>query len=158
MTDRTISTKPNLKKRIYAGLIDYSAIFGLMFILFYFFGEPNDEGGYSLHGLPAFGLMLFWFLWTIGAEQFYGVTLGNYLQKLRVISIRGNQTDLTFGQSFKRHLVDMIDFWPFGVFGILFIKNTKYNQRLGDLWAKTIVLDTTDLSQGLNIDTIESTN
>lgn len=149
MTDKFIATKPNLKKRIYAGLIDYSVVFGIMFILFYFFGEGNDEGGYSLRGLPALGLMLFWFLWIIGVEQFFGATLGNYLQNLKVISINDDQTDLTFGQSLKRHLIDMVDFWPFGILGVLFIKNTKYNQRLGDLWAKTIVLDTTDITQGV---------
>ena len=43
----------------------------------------------------------------------------------------------------------MFDFWPFGILGILFIKNTKYNQRLGDLLAKTIVIDTTDKTQGI---------
>ena len=43
-------------------------------------------------------------------------------------------------QSFKRHLLDPIDMSMFGLIAIIIIKNTNYNQRLGDLWAKTIVV------------------
>ncbi|MEO8146953.1 MAG: RDD family protein [Bacteroidia bacterium] len=148
MTDQIIITKPNLGKRITAGFIDYGIIFLLFFVLIYFFGVHTEDKGYTLTGLPAIGLMLFWFLYTIGAEQLFGATLGNYLENLEVISILDNQPSLTFGQSFKRHLLDLIDIWLFGVLAILFIKNTKYNQRLGDIWARTIVVDTMDQSQG----------
>lgn len=145
----TIQTKANLLKRIFAGLIDYLIIFGFTFLMLHFFGVPNDEGGYSLKGLPALSTMLFWFGWTIGAEQYFGRTFGNYTQNLSVLSIKDENTKLTFGQSFKRHFIDMIDLWPLGILGILLIKNTKYNQRLGDLWAKTIVIDTTDITQNV---------
>ena len=76
-----------------------------------------------------------------------GNTLGNYLQKLKVVSIQESKKDINFGQALKRHLVDMLDVWFF--LGIILFKNTKYNQRLGDLWAKTIVIDKTDPKQGI---------
>lgn len=84
----------------------------------------------------------------IGFELKFGGTLGNLVFDLQVVSIRDNSTSsLTVGQSFKRHLVDLLDIWFFGLLGILLIKNTKYNQRLGDLWAKTIVIDSADSQQ-----------
>lgn len=148
MEQGKIATKPNLIKRMLAGIIDYSLMFGMLYIMFAYFGEPNSEGGSSLHGFPALITLLIWCGYMIGFELKFGGTLGNLLFDLQVISIRdNNSTSLTFKQSFKRHLVDMIDLWFFGLIGILLIKNTKYNQRLGDLWAKTIVIDLKDSQQ-----------
>ena len=147
--DYNLITKPNLRKRFYAGLVDYGIIFTFTGIMMYLFGEPNDDGGYSLHGLPALATTVFWFIMTIGIEQFNGATLGNKLQDLRPAPKADTRKNLTFGQSIKRHLLDIFDLWPFGIPGIILIKHTKYNQRLGDLWAKTVVLDTNDLEQGL---------
>ncbi len=60
-------------------------------------------------------------------------------------SFKGSNLKPTFGQSFKRHLLDPIDMFFFGLIGILTIKNSVKNQRLGDMWAKTIVMKTSDL-------------
>ena len=114
----------------------------------YFYGEPDEEGGVSLNGWPAFSTMLFWFIMTVGLEQLNGATIGNRLQNLRPVPKAGPWAKLTFGQSFKRHILDPFDLWPFGILGIILIKNTVNNQRLGDLWAKTIVLDENDPEQG----------
>jgi len=142
-----IATKPNLRKRIFAGLIDYTLMFGMSFVLFLYFGEKTSNG-YRLTGFPALTNLLIWCFYMIGFELKFGGTLGNLMFDLKVISIRDNNTtSLTFGQSFKRHLVDLLDLWFFGIIGILLIKNTKYNQRLGDLWAKTIVIDSKDSHQ-----------
>ncbi|MCZ4409464.1 RDD family protein [Cryomorphaceae bacterium 1068] len=146
--DYNLLTKPNLGKRFVAGLIDYGLIVLYFILMIYLFGEPNDDGGHSVNGWPAFSILVVWFLLTVGLEQFTGSTLGNKSQRLIVKPKMGLHKNLTFGQSFKRHLLDMIDLWPFGLIGILTIKNTEHNQRLGDLWAKTIVLDVTDPEQG----------
>lgn len=145
MIDTQISTKPNLSKRFSAFIIDYGIIMTFFFILIHFYGVQNEDGSYSLNGFPALVDILFWCFYTVGVEQLWGATLGNRLLKLKVISIRGNQTELTIGQSFKRHLVDLMDSMWF--IGIILLKNTQYNQRLGDIWAKTIVIDTTDATQ-----------
>lgn len=144
-----IKTKANLGKRISAALIDYGIMFFFTGIMFYFHGKPV-EGGYTLTGYPFLVVVLFWTITTIGLEQILGATIGNYMSDLKPVSIK-NYTNrrLTIGQSVKRHLLDVIDLWPFGILGILLIKNTKHNQRLGDIWAKTIVIDTTDQEQGI---------
>ena len=135
------------RKRIFAGLIDYTLLCGVTVVMFVYFGK-KIENGYELTGFPALLNALIWFGYLIGFELKFGGTLGNLLFDLKVISIKDNSTtSLTFGQSFKRHFVDMLDLWLFGLLGILLIKNTTYNQRLGDLWAKTIVIDTKDAEQ-----------
>lgn len=147
MEKEQIVTKPNLLKRIAAGLIDYSLMFGMSAVMFLYFGEETSNG-YTLKGFPALTITIIWCLYMIGFEQKFGGTLGNLMFDLKVLSIKDNSTtSLTFGQSFKRHLLDMFDLWFFGLFGILLIKNTKYNQRLGDIWAKTIVIDSKDSEQ-----------
>ena len=117
--------------------------------MFYFYGKPI-ENGYALSGYPFLIVILFWAIMTIGIEQIFGVTLGNYLSDLKAIStINYDKNRISLGQSVKRHLIAIIDIWLFGLIGILLIKHTKLNQRLGDVWAKTVVIDTTDKNQGI---------
>lgn len=147
MTSEQIATKPNLKKRMLAGLIDYSLMFGVALVMFLYFGEKT-ENGYELHDFPALFNFLIWFGYMVGFEVKFGGTLGNQLFDLQVVSIKDSKTtSLTLGQSFVRHLFDIFDLWFFGLLGIVLIKNTKYNQRLGDLCANTIVVDTKDNEQ-----------
>jgi len=149
-------TKPNIGDRILAGIVDYIIIYGFTFFLIFTFGEPNDEGGYSLNGLPGLIPILFWGIMTVGLEQWFGATLGNSLVGLKPVSIRkstdnstfsGTDKKLTFGQSFKRHLLDPIDMFFFGLIGIITIKNTDKNQRLGDIWGNTIVVKTSEFKK-----------
>jgi uncharacterized RDD family membrane protein YckC len=59
-------------------------------------------------------------------------------------SLTRQNGQLTFSQSFKRHLMDPLDMFPFGLIGVITIKKTKKHQRLGDLRAKTIVINSAD--------------
>jgi len=86
---------------------------------------------------------------TVGLEQFFGATLGNGIVGLMPKSIKKESDEQnwqnfmskpTFGQSLKRHLLDPIDMIFFGLVGIITIKNSEFNQRLGDMWAKTVVV------------------
>ena len=72
-------------------------------------------------------------------ECIVGATIGNLIIGLKPIPIGEKERKLTFGESFKRHFLDSLDFSPIGY---LIIKNTEKNQRIGDLWAKTIVVKT----------------
>ena len=143
-----IKTSLNIGDRIVAGIVDYIIIFSFLFYYVYAFGEPVEDGGYSVNGLPTLVPFLFWGIMTIGFEQWFGATLGNLLVGLKPASIREstftNSNKLTFGQSFKRHFLDPIDMFFFGLIGIVTIKNTDKNQRLGDIWANTIVVKTSD--------------
>ena len=68
-----------LSRRILACIIDYSLILIYTSVHFYLFGVLNEEGGYSLNGLPAFSVFIFWFIMTIGMEQLLGATIGNLI-------------------------------------------------------------------------------
>lgn len=126
--------------RFVAALIDYLIIWTFFFYFGYTFGEPNNEGGFSLNGFISLVPMLFWFFITIGLEQLLGATIGNKLIGIKPISQDQDYPDLTFSQSLKRHLLDPVDMFFFGLIAIVTIKNTPNNQRVGDIWAKTIVV------------------
>jgi uncharacterized RDD family membrane protein YckC len=74
-------------------------------------------------------------------ELFFGATVGNSIVGLELKSLTRNNGQLTFSQSFKRHLLDPLDMFPFGLIGVITIKNTDKHQRLGDLLGKTIVVN-----------------
>ncbi|MHC0443594.1 RDD family protein, partial [Flavobacterium sp. 3-210] len=67
MTPEQIATKPNLKKRILAGLIDYSIILGVTLVMFLYFGKKT-ETGYELQDFPALLNWLIWFGYMVGFE------------------------------------------------------------------------------------------
>lgn len=141
-----IKTQPNIGYRILAGLIDYGIIYGFTFAMIFILGEPNNDGGYSLNGAPSLIPIIFWLIMTVGLESGLGGTIGNSIIGLKAIPISGQNRKLSFGQSFKRHLLDPIDMFFFGLPGIITIKNTDKNQRIGDLWAKTIVVKTKNIA------------
>lgn len=136
-----INTKKNIGKRIFAGIFDYLLIYTFLFIFLYIYGEPDSEGELSVSGFPALVPVLFLGIMTIGIEQLFGATLGNYAVDLKPISLNEFEDKPTFGQSLKRHLLDPIDMFFFGIVGIISIKNSDKNQRLGDLWASTTVVN-----------------
>lgn len=135
-----IETEPNIGKRMFAGFIDYLFIVSFFYAYLYAFGEPNNAGGHTVSGFMTLPPLVFWGIFTIGFEQWFGATLGNLLVGLRPLSINGINKELTFGQSLKRHLLDMVDMFFFGIVGIIVIQKTERNQRIGDIWAETIVL------------------
>lgn len=140
-------TKSLIGDRIVAGFIDYLIIYSFLFYCVYTLGIQSEDGSYHLEGLPALLPIAFWGIMTVGLEQWFGATSGNLLVGLRPVSIQesidntNSNTKLTFAQSFKRHLLDPIDMFFFGAVGIITIKNTEKHQRLGDLWGKTIVVN-----------------
>ena len=114
-----------------------------MSLHFYHYGVPNEDGGYSLSGLPAFSVFAFWFLITIGMEQILGSTIGSYLFRIKPVSTIENNDELekvSFSQSIKRHLLAPVDAFFFGLVGIILISSTEKGQRLGDLWARTKII------------------
>jgi|JI7StandDraft_1071085.scaffolds.fasta_scaffold135801_2 uncharacterized RDD family membrane protein YckC len=137
-----LGNKKNIGRRFVAGLIDYVLLYSLIFAYLYSFGEQNNEGGgYSVTGIAAIVPFVLWFAIIVLTEVFYGATLGNSLMNLKPKSLTTNNGELTFGQSITRHLFDPIDMFPFGIIGILTIKNSSKNQRLGDIIANTTVVE-----------------
>lgn len=144
---KELKTESNIGKRILAGFIDYLIIYVFLFYYIYAFGEPNGAGGYVINGFPTFVPVFFWLIMTVGLEIGFGATLGNSLIGLVAIPKNGTNRKLTFVESFKRHLLDPIDMFFFGLIGIVTIKNTDKNQRLGDIWGNTIVVRQENLTK-----------
>jgi uncharacterized RDD family membrane protein YckC len=136
-----IETQPHLGRRIAAGFIDYTIIYLFLFFIIILLGEPVPDGSYyELNGILALIPITFWLLMTVGIEITAGATIGNLLLGLKAIPMNGQYRKLTFLESFKRHLLDPVDMFFFGLIGVIVIKNTEKHQRIGDLWAKTIVI------------------
>ncbi|MQP51380.1 MULTISPECIES: RDD family protein [unclassified Flavobacterium] len=133
--------KKNIRKRFVAGLIDYVLLYTLIFAYLYSFGEQNNKGGFSVTGIAAIVPFIMWFTIIVLTEVFFSATLGNSIMNLKPKSLTLNNGELTFGQSISRHLFDPIDMFPFGIIGILTIKNSSKNQRLGDIIANTTVVE-----------------
>ncbi len=101
--------------------------------------EPLPEGGIGFRGWEAvFVFALAAFYW-IGPEWALTATLGKYLMGLRVLSINGE--DCSFLQSLKRNILRfLIDSQLFYLVGFAIAMTNPRRQRLGDKWAKTIVV------------------
>ena len=126
-------------RRIIAGFIDYTIIIFLTFLYLKYFGEINGEGAYSVNGLKTLPIIIFWLIYFCGFETILNSTLGNLIVGLKPVNIN-TEKNITIKESFLRHLVDPIDMSCFGIIGIILIKNSETNQRLGDILAKTKVI------------------
>jgi uncharacterized RDD family membrane protein YckC len=139
--------KTNLKKRIFATILDYIIFLIPTYMFIMFFGQDNNEGGKTVSGLLALPIPIFWFIYFVVVESLYGATLGHQGLSLKVLSTNRKKTDWT--QNLKRRLIDPIDILMWGIPAIISISNTDKHQRLGDLWANTIVVDMKDPEQYL---------
>jgi uncharacterized RDD family membrane protein YckC len=52
-----------------------------------------------------------------------------------------DRKEIEWTQALKRHLLDPIDILLYGIPAIIAIRNSDKHQRLGDMWANTIVVD-----------------
>jgi uncharacterized RDD family membrane protein YckC len=137
--------KTNLKKRYFASLIDYVIVFTLTFFYIDYFGTPNNDGGKTVHGIMTLPIFIFWFIYFVVFETYFGGTIFHLAFNLKVLTLDRRQ--ITFIQSLKRHLIDPIDFFIWGLPAAIAIKNSDKHQRLGDMWAKTVVVDILDPDQ-----------
>ncbi len=136
-------TKEYIGKRVAATIIDYTLIFLLTIVYIYVFGEPNEEGGKTVTGLPAFAPFILWFLYFIVIESIYSGTLGHQLVGLKVVSLDASKA--TFSQILKRRIADVIEIsWCFGFIAFLIARGNNKSQRIGDFIGKTIVIGKND--------------
>jgi len=137
--------KTNLKKRIIATLIDYAIISIITYLYIELLGDDTPDGSKEVNGLLTLPIFIFWFLYFVVIETFYSATLGHQALYLKVVTV--DRKVIGFSQALKRRLLDPIDIIIYGIPAIITIKNTDKHQRLGDLWAKTIIIDTKDIEQ-----------
>jgi uncharacterized RDD family membrane protein YckC len=143
MKFRRVEYKKYIKLRIIATLIDY----GIYILLFYLYvdlvGTENSDGSKEVNGLPAMLIPLFWFLYFVVLEAVNQATPGHDICKLIVVKSTANKISL--GDAFKRRLLDPIDIFLYGIPALICINKTPKFQRLGDLWADTVVIKKTDI-------------
>ena len=143
MIIRRVEPKRYLGLRIAATLIDYGIYFTVIVIYIMMFGDKNDEGGYTLNGAPALLIVIFWFLYFVVLEAISQATPGHDILKLVVVRTKGDR--ISFTDALKRRIVDMIDIAFYGIPAIICICNTPKFQRMGDLWADTVVVKKSDI-------------
>lgn len=141
----TFKTKTNLKKRIIVTLLDYALFLLSTYLYIILAGHDNDEGGKTVSGLLFLPIPIAWFIYFVVIEACYSATLAHQGLYLKVVTVE--RKEIEFTHALKRHLLDPIDFFFYGIPAIIAIKNSDKHQRLGDMWAKTIVVDIKDKEQ-----------
>jgi uncharacterized RDD family membrane protein YckC len=130
-------------RRAFAALIDNIIFLAILLIYNFLRGNaPEWEGNlfaYIFRSIPGFFIVLFiWFFYYPVLESMLGYTLGKGLFDLEVVL--ENKKDSPLGVSLKRHLLDPIDYFIFGVPAILLVTFSEDHKRLGDRWANSRVL------------------
>lgn len=136
--------KRNLRRRIFASLIDTLLFFGLLYSYILFFGEKSN-GIHQVTGMSVLPIILIWFVYFPIVEGTQGGTLGHLLLDLQVVKL--NRERLGIGTAFIRHIVDPLDVYCWGLVAFISIYASEKHQRLGDMLAQTIVINTKDKEQ-----------
>jgi uncharacterized RDD family membrane protein YckC len=109
------------------------------------FGDNNDEGGKTVTGWFVWPIPIVWFLYFVVVETYNGATPGHDICKL--IVVKADAGKISLGDAFKRRIVDFIDIFFYGIPALICICNTPKYQRLGDLFAGTVVVKKSDITE-----------
>ncbi|MBB5396149.1 RDD family protein [Mucilaginibacter sp. AK015] len=140
----TITPKPYIKLRIIATLIDYSLYFVFYTVYIYAFDENPEPGKATVTGIMVLPIIIAWLLYFVVLESAHA-TPGHDIVKLKVVTDGAVKPSLS--TTFKRRLLDSIDIFIYGIPALICISKTPKHQRLGDLWAGTVVVKTTDITE-----------
>ena len=128
-----------LRNRALATFIDYVIFFVIAIAYVFAFGEPREGGVYVIEWSSMFPIVCFWFVYFPAVESRAGQTLGKKITGIRVVTLSGK--DVTFINAVLRRLFDNVDMLFFGLVAAVVIKNSDKRQRVGDLFANTIVIN-----------------
>lgn len=136
----------SIGRRWLGAFIDYIIYIVIYSVLLYALGtaQMNEEGSttYAATGIAALFIICgTWFLLFPAIEAINnGQTIGKAIVGVRVKKLNGDKAN--FGLVLVRHLFDFVDYMPFfGIVGLIVAGNTNNNQRVGDLVAQTIVVN-----------------
>lgn len=138
--------KRNIKKRIIATVIDYSVFFLMFYVYLLFFGTYEDDGSLMARGWTAFPVLIIWIGYFVIIEGTQGGTLAHLALGLKVVKA-DNRRNIGIQNAFIRHLLDPLDIYAWGLVAFMTVYFSDKHQRIGDLVAKTIVIDTGDPEQ-----------
>ncbi len=140
----------SLTRRALAQIVDFfvlgaPAIAGFL-VLYPIYDIEKMFGSGPGHILAVFGLMFGTLLWAILClfvfsflEGKWGVTLGKWAVGIRVLGV--DLRPCGFGRALVRNLLKFIDGFFNFMIGILLIGLTENWQRVGDMAARTVVID-----------------
>lgn len=138
-----VEPKPHIKLRILATLIDYG-IYGVFYMVYiYTFDQDPSPGKMTVNGLLALPIFVAWFIYFMVLESLSGTTPGHDICKLKVVKADGSK--LSLGDTFKRRICDFIDIGLYGIPALICISKTEKHQRIGDLFAGTLVVKDSDI-------------
>ncbi|HWH63472.1 MAG TPA: RDD family protein [Ginsengibacter sp.] len=153
-------------KRLFAYLIDFTLLIlyfiGMKYLYYGGFDQANRETLQSHMGIDILTISLPMLLYSLVTEvMMHGQTIGKKLMNVRVISLDGGEPELS--QYLVRWMFKAYE-WPFffgytilsrgsliayifitgflGIIVVITIAVSKKNQRLGDLAANTVVVNT----------------
>lgn len=130
---------PPVRKRVFEAIIDYSIVWGALFAYVLTFGHPGSEGEIKVEGIEVLPIILFWFVYFPLIEGTTGKTLGKWLMRTHVIKLNGK--DINILDSVVRRVFDVVDMMFLGLVGLLVMRNSQEKKRVGDLIAKTMVVE-----------------
>jgi len=153
-------------KRLFAYLIDFSILLVyFMSMKYFYYGGFNLAGAENLKshvGLDILTISIPMLLYSLVCEvMMHGQTIGKKIFNIRIISVAGGEPSLS--QYMTRWIFKVFE-WPFffgytffslqniaayiivtgfwGLVVLIFIAVSKKNQRLGDIAANTVVINT----------------
>lgn len=109
-------------------------------VLFYLVLLTNVFENPALYSVYFYFAYLVPFIYFIAMEEKYGQTLGKKLLMIKVIDKSGKKA--SFRSCLLRNVLRIVDMLPaFYIIGIISILLTGKRQRVGDLAADTVVVD-----------------
>lgn len=141
----TVVPKPYLKLRSLATVIDYGIFIIVFYVFVRSFGQQTDDGQWEVNGTLTLVIPAFWFFYFVVLEAINQATPGHDICRLKVVKPGGQRISLT--DALKRRICDCIDIGIYGIPAFICISKTTKHQRLGDLWADTVVVKAADITE-----------
>jgi uncharacterized RDD family membrane protein YckC len=121
-----------------AAITDTAVVFCALYYAAHRWGTMLPDGTRGWHGVGAATVLCLLTAYWVVPEWLFGCTLGKFIFRLRVVSIPNARAN--FSQSLKRNLLRPIDFIFFYLIGFVVAMLNPLRQRLGDQWARTVVV------------------
>jgi uncharacterized RDD family membrane protein YckC len=125
-------------KRVVGAIIDMIVLIIIMIIFSILFGT-SEGTSFGVSGFAALIMYLLWFAYFVVLEVITGKTVGKYVVKTKVANESGGQ--ISWGTSIVRNILRIVDGFFFYLVGFIIALASKENQRLGDMVAKTYVVN-----------------
>ena len=132
------SSKSIFIQRVKAAVLDHLLLLALFFLVLFLIGKETD-GRYVVNGPLSLFPIVLWFVYFVIMEQLIQGSVGKLLFEIKIVSIDGRK--LTFWQVILRRLADIVEiWWCCGQLAYVVASRSPLSQRLGDKWAKAVVV------------------